>query len=180
MYFKEKGPLNTAATLELALAAAQERSIKHIVVASTSGATALLLADNSDFVRICVAHAYGFAENGANQMADDVRQTLEQKGVKVLAATHALSGVERGLSRQWGGIYPTEIIANTLRMFSQGVKVCVEIAIMALDSGLIPYGIDVLAIAGSSQGADTALVIQPAHANKAFETRIKEIVCKPR
>ncbi|NLZ38638.1 MAG: hypothetical protein GX893_03415, partial [Firmicutes bacterium] len=61
----------------------------------------------------------------------------------------------------------------------QGVKVSVEIAVMALDAGLIPYGEDIIAIGGSGRGADTAIVVQPAHAKDFFAGKIREIICKP-
>ena len=51
---------------------------------------------------------------------------------------------------------------------------------MALDAGLVPYGEEIIAVAGSGTGADTALVITPAHSNNFFDTKVKEIICKPR
>lgn len=77
-------------------------------------------------------------------------------------------------------VNPPSIVAHTLRMFGQGTKVAVEIAVMALDAGLIPYGSEVIAIGGSGGGADTALVVKPAHAKNFFDTQIREIICKPR
>ena len=62
----------------------------------------------------------------------------------------------------------------------QGVKVCVEIAVMALDAGLIPHGEEIIVVAGSGRGADTAVIMHPAHANNILETKINEILCKPR
>jgi hypothetical protein len=100
--------------------------------------------------------------------------------MKVLTTTHVLSGAERGLSRKFGGVYPVEIIAHTLRMFGQGVKVCVEVAVMALDAGMIPYGEEVIAVGGTGRGADTAVIIKPAHANSILDTWISEIICKPK
>jgi len=70
-------------------------------------------------------------------------------------------------------------MANTLKFFGQGVKVSVEIAVMALDAGLIPYGEDIIAIGGTGRGADTAVVIRPAHAANIFDTYIAEVICKP-
>ncbi|TCO54541.1 hypothetical protein EV203_1502 [Caldanaerobacter subterraneus] len=72
-----------------------------------------------------------------------------------------------------------EIMANTLGMFGQGVKVCVEVATMALDAGLIPYGEDVIAAGVSGVGADTAIIIRPSYAASIFDTWISEILCKP-
>ena len=36
------------------------------------------------------------------------------------------------------------------------------------------------AIAGTGRGADTAVVLTPAHAQDLFELKVHEIVCKPR
>ena len=179
MYFKKSGPSNTRATIDLALQTARERGIKHIVVASTSGKTAMLLAACRDLRIVCVTHVYGFSENGKNEMEENVRIDLQQQGVHVLSTTHVLSGVERGISTQSSGMYPAEIISNALRMLGQGTKVCVEVAIMALDAGLIPHGDAVIAIGGTGAGADTAVIMTPAHAQHVFKTKIHEILCKP-
>jgi hypothetical protein len=112
-------------------------------------------------------------------MPEDVRRQLMESGIKVLTTTHVLSGAERAMSRKFGGTYPVEIMAHTLRMLGQGVKVCVEIAVMALDAGLIPYGQPVIAIGGTGRGADTAVILTPSHASSILDTRIHEIICKP-
>jgi len=88
-------------------------------------------------------------------------------------------GVGRAARLKHGGIYPDEIAAETLRMFGQGVKVAVEISVMALDSGLVPYGKKIIAVGGSGRGADAAIILTPSHAKTIFETRIHEILCKP-
>ncbi len=179
MYFQAEGKQNTEKTVELALKTAREKDIRHIVVASCSGYTANYFKDASDIETVCVTHVNGFKEKGGNEMPADVRQRLTGSGVKVLTTTHVLSGAERGLSRKFGGTYPVEIMAHTLRMFGQGVKVCVEIAVMALDAGLIPYGQPVIAVGGTGEGADTAVILTPSHASSILETRIHEIICKP-
>lgn len=71
------------------------------------------------------------------------------------------------------------IIANTLRMFGQGTKVCVECASMAADNGAIPTGEPIIAIAGSGSGADTAIVLKAANTHKILDTKICEYLCKP-
>lgn len=109
----------------------------------------------------------------------DTREELRAKGVKLLTTTHLLAGVDRAIRIQFGGLYPAELIAATLRIFGQGVKVAVEIAVMALDAGLIPYGEDAVAIAGTASGADSALVIRPEHSHKFFQTEVREIICMP-
>lgn len=178
MYFKKQGSENTSQTLELAVAAARRGQIGHVVVASNSGKTALPLLDAGLSV-VCVTHAYGYPEKGKNEMPDEVRERLQAAGVRVLTTSHVLSGVERGISNRSKGMYPAEIIANALRMFGQGTKVCVEVATMALDAGLIPYGERIVSIGGTGRGADTAVIMTPAHAADFFETFIHEIICKP-
>lgn len=178
MYWKSSGPQHTQATVDLALAKAASLGITDIVVASCSGDTARLLAGKLANV-VCVTHVQGFEAPGQNEMPAEARAELISRGIKVLTTTHVLSGAERGISRKFGGTYPVEIMAHTLRMFGQGVKVCVEIAVMAVDAGLIPHGKDIIAIAGSGQGADTAVLIRPGHASNIFDTQIKEIICKP-
>ena len=183
MIFEKAGREHTEETLTQAFAAAKEQGIRYMVVASVKGRTmlkAVEMNENFGLQLVCVTHQIGFAGPGKDEMAPEVREELQQKGVRVLTTTHLFGGVDRSLRRQFQGIYPAEIIANTLRMFGQGTKVGVEIASMALDAGLIPYGEDVLAIGGTARGADTALIVAPAHADNIFETRIREVVCMPR
>lgn len=97
----------------------------------------------------------------------------------MLTATHLMAGLNRGVRNRYGGTTYSDVVADTLRMFSQGVKVCVEIAVMALDSGLLPENEKVVVVGGTGRGADTALVVLPAHSQDFFETRILEIICKP-
>jgi hypothetical protein len=178
MYWKSCGPTHSAATVELALEKAATLGITHLVVASNSGKTALLLTGKAPNI-VCVTHACGYAGPGKLEMPEETRATLISQGVKVLTTTHVLSGAERGISRKFSGIYPVEIIAQTLRMLGQGVKVCVEISIMALDAGLLPHDKDIIAIGGTGVGADTAIILRPSHAGTIFETSIKEIICMP-
>lgn len=71
------------------------------------------------------------------------------------------------------------IIAQTLRFFGQGMKVIVEIASMAADAGVIPADKDVLVIAGSGRGSDTAVILRPANSHRIFDLVIREIIAKP-
>ncbi|MEG6587059.1 pyruvate kinase alpha/beta domain-containing protein [Dendrosporobacter sp. 1207_IL3150] len=179
MYWEKPGIENTTKTIELALSTAQERRIEHIIVASSTGETAVQLAEKlNNFV--CVTYVNGFFEPGQSTMLNVNRKVLEQRGIKILSTTHVLSGAERGISRKFQGSNPVEIMAAALRMLGQGVKVCTEIAIMALDAGLIPYGQEVIAIAGTGKGADTAVIVKPAHAANVLDTYISEIICKPK
>jgi len=74
----------------------------------------------------------------------------------------------------------SELIAHTLYCFSQGMKVAVEITVMAADANLISPEEEVIAIAGTDQGADTAIVVKSAYSTNFFDLKIKEIVAMPR
>jgi hypothetical protein len=104
---------------------------------------------------------------------------LERKGAAVVIASHALSGIERSFRSRHKGLYPTELVADVLRIFGQGTKVCVEIALMAADAGALS-GETLMSIGGTGTGADTAMVLTPAHQRDFLEMKIHEIVCKPR
>ena len=185
MYFDSPGPGDTGETIKIAVREAIERQVTHIVAASNTGATVFSLAEEAQKQGykgklICVTHVYGFKENGENEMADEDREKLERQGIKVHTAAHVLSGAERSLSRKFQGVYPVEMIAHTLRMFGQGTKVCVEIAVMALDAGLVPQGKPVIALGGTARGADTAIILTPDYSSVLLDTKIHEILCKPR
>jgi hypothetical protein len=45
---------------------------------------------------------------------------------------------------------------------------------------LIPVDRDIIAIAGTGRGADTALRIHPANSAKFFDLKIREVIAKPR
>ena len=69
-------------------------------------------------------------------------------------------------------------MADTLKLFGQGTKVAIEVAIMAADAGALS-GKRVLAVGGSGKGCDAALVLTPANSNAFFSLVVHEIVCKP-
>lgn len=178
-YFEKEGPENSQKTIELALAAAKEYKISHIVVATTTGETPKLLKNHPEVKVVAVTHAYGFKEKGQSSISPETRKELTDAGIAVHTATHVLSGVERGLSSKASGVYPAEIIAHTLRFFGAGTKVAVEVATSALDAGLIPAEGSVIAIGGTRGGADTAVVLIPANSSRILETRIQRYIAKP-
>lgn len=181
VYFSEPGSGNTEKTLEIARKRAEQLGIKTIVVASTSGETgvkAVRLFTNHKVV--VVTHATGFPTPDAQELAPQNRAKILEKGGAILTATHAFGGVGRAIRRRLNTYQADEIIAYTLRVFGQGTKVACEIVLMAADAGLIRTDEEVISIGGTGSGADTALVIKPAHTHDFFELKIKEVLCKPR
>ncbi len=177
--WEKRGRRNTDATVEAVIAKAEELGIKHIVVASNTGETAEKFFDQGLEV-ICVTHQVGYVKPGEDEMSTEARVNLAAAGVKVFTSTHLLAGVNRAMRFKFEGVYPNEVVASALRILGQGYKVCVEVSVMALDAGLIPYGEEIIAVGGTGRGADTACVILPAHSSQFFDTVVKEIICMPR
>ena len=180
MYFDSPGKENTEQTLKLAFERGKELGIEEVVVATSKGDTAYrALEIFRGFKIVAVTYHCGFTTPFKNVMKEEVKRDLQEKGVIVVQATHALSGVERSLAKKHSGIYPALLIAETLRLFGQGTKVAVEIAIMATDAGVLS-GTDIVSIGGTGRGADCALLLKPANQSDLFDMRIREILCKPR
>lgn len=161
-----------------AAARAEELGIKHVVIASNTGAVVEKALGKFTNI-VWVTHHFGYSKPGEFEFTPEVRESMEKQGVKVLTTAHALSGAERGLSTMFKGYGPLEVMSATLRMFGQGTKVCVEVATMAMDAGLIPAKEKIVAIGGTGRGADTAVVMTPANAFKILESKIHEIIGKP-
>jgi uncharacterized protein len=180
-YFENPGMENTDRLIELVKERAEELGIKTMVVASVSGESSLKLADAIPESKIIsITHHAGFRGGDELELKPQYQAELEKRGIPVYVGTHALSGVGRGISNKFGGVTPVEIIAETLRMFSQGVKVCVEISIMAADAGLIPTDEEIIAVGGTARGVDSALVLKSAHMSNFFELRVREIIAMSR
>ena len=179
MYFEKPGPGNTDQTLAAAYDRGNALGLNEVVVASTTGETAFKAIEVFKGYSITVVTYHcGFREPFKKVMPDDVQHRLSEKGVRVVSATHALSGVERSIFNKYSGSYPVLLIADTLRLFGQGVKVAVEVSVMAADAGALT-GNDIIAIGGTGKGADAALVMKPAGQSHFFDMHIKEIICKP-
>lgn len=180
-YFPKPGPENTQLTLEIAAKRAAELNVSNIVVSSTSGRTGLMAARIfSARNLVVVTHSTGFVKPDFQQLKPEVRQQLEEAGARILTCQHALGGVGRAVRKKLGTYELDEIIAFTLRIFGEGTKVAVEMALMAADAGLISTTEPCISIGGTDKGVDTAILLLPAHAQNFFDLRIAEIIAKPR
>jgi len=181
VYLERSGKENTETVLKLAKKYAETRGIKDILVASTTGETGVKASKIfKGFNLVVVTHHFGFRQPGVHELLEENRKKILENGAKIFTATHALSGVERAIRKEFETIMPLELIAHTLRLFGEGTKVCVEITIMAVDAGLIPEGREVIAMAGTGHGTDTALVIKSASASRFFDLEVREVIAKPR
>lgn len=179
LYFETGGKENTERTLGAARQRARELGIRQIIVASTHGYTAKRAQaafDDLDVEVIAVSICAGFDEEGWTMLPEE-RRELQAMGITVLTSLHSLGD---DVSEAFGGYPPNKVVRETLYRFCQGMKVAVEIAIMAADAGLLEPDREVIAIAGTDEGADTAIVLKPACARKFKHLEIREILAKPR
>ncbi len=156
--------------------------IKRVLIASSTGESALKLYDaiGDDVEIINVTHHMGFSGPNEPDITDEMVEKLENVGIKTYFGSHAFSGAARGVTNKYGGYSPLDVVADTLRMFSHGIKVGAEISIMAADAGLIPVGEEIIAIGGRGHGVDSAVILTPVNAKDLFGLKIHEIIAMPR
>ena len=174
-YFEEPGKGNTAKVIELALDRAKSLAIGKIVVASTRGGTARALSDAVDgqgLSLVVVPWQFGFMGE-ENPFPAELAAELREHGHVVHFGTMLFH-----TSSLYGNDGP-QALANMLRAFGQGMKVCVEILLMACDGGHVGIGEQVVAVAGTGNGADTAIVATAASSTAVASLRVNQIICKP-
>lgn len=180
VYFDNPGQDNTEETLRIAKARAEELGIKTIVVATTVGGTAVRSVEVFEGMKvIAVTHVAGMREANTQEFTDENRQKVESKGGIVLTTGHAFTGIGGAMRKKFQMHLLGDVIASTLRIFGQGMKVVCEITLMASDAGLVRTDEEIIAIAGTGRGADTAVVLKPVNTNDFFDMKIREILCKP-
>jgi len=180
VYFEKAGPENTDETLKLVQEWADMLNIQTVLVASASGQTgvkALERLKHHDVV--IVTHSTGFRHDNEQELTLENRNRIEELGGKILTCQHALAGISRAIRFKFKTYEIDEIVANTLRTLGQGLKVTVELCLMAADAGLIRTDEDVISVGGTGQGADTAAVIRPANVSRFFDLQVRGVLCKP-
>jgi len=180
VYFENPGRENTEEVLGIARERAAELGIKTILVASTRGNTAVKAMEAfSGFRVIAVSHSTGMRSPNTQEFTEENKKIVESKSGIILTSTHAFGGLSRAMRKQFNTYVIGDIVANTLRILGEGMKVVCEITLMAADGGLVGTDEDVIAIAGTSRGADTAVVLRPVNAARFFDLKVREILCKP-
>jgi len=181
VYFDRMGPVNTEMTLKLARKRFDELELSHVLLATSFGDTAVKALDYFEGSQLCIISSmYGYREPGKCSIRDEHREKLEAAGATIVHQTHVFAGLDRSINRKYGGLTPIQLIGQAFKMLGEGFKVCTEIAVMAADSGQVPIDREVLTIAGTGRGADTAIVLVPAHSNDFFKLHFREIICMPR
>ncbi len=179
LYFTKTGKANTDALLKAACSRATALGVRQVVVASTHGFTArraqaAFAGTGVEVIAVTIAAAY---DKEGWTMKDAERARLRRAGITVLTGTHALGGeLSNGLEVTGA----QDIASKVLYRFCQGMKVAVEVALMAADAGLLNMRREVIAVGGTGEGADTAIVVKPAYTRTFQKLEIREIIGKPR
>ena len=175
VYFEQVRVENTEVTFGLVKERLRTSGIKKLVLASTTGATArkaLEFFKGMDVRLIVVPHQFDFHRD-TNPFPQELITALRESGHEVHFGTMLFHTDDL-----YGSTSPT-VMANLLRCFSQGTKVCFEIVLMATDAGLLAKGEKVIAVAGTGRGSDTAWVMQASSSQNVKKLRVHELLCKP-
>jgi hypothetical protein len=187
--FDQPGEQNTPLVAEAVARRLEAGDLDLAIVATSSGRTALEVAravKNKGRV-LAVTGAPYRREWGMRWPAleEQNRRELEQLGVTILerAAYVFHDSILEGSN--WQDAFPERLMKATLYTLGQGLKVAVEVALMAVSSGLIEPYQDVIAVGGTSRGADTAVALRATYPalvfseDKAKRLEIREVLAMP-
>jgi len=184
VYFESGGKHNTEATLRLVKERAEKRGIKNVVLASVTGFSAekaLEIFKDSE-IKLTVV---GLKGPGFPEFPKELQEKLKKLGHNLCYASDVKYE------------FP-ENVQDTLRRFSEGFKVCIEVALISADAGYVKPGEEIIAVGGTGAigyerggGVDTAIVMEAIKSRdflklesifgkKEERRKIKEIICKPR
>jgi hypothetical protein len=111
------------------------------------------------------------------------RMKLETLQVKIVQGTIPFFGPSFSIRLHLHQATSLDIIAKTLELISTGTLVCLECVLMAVDAGMIPEYEEVIAVAGTERGLDTAWVIRSSASANLFHSskgaRFVELLAKP-
>jgi hypothetical protein len=175
---------NTRVVVELAGAYAKANKIKHVIAASCTGYVGAKLVPlkqaNPKLNVVAVKMAPAIDAMYNVKVNPKFVAAMQQAGVTFFGGTHVLTGgADRAIRNKFQGYPPTAIVAETLYLFSQGMKVAVEIIAMAVDAGYVPEGEEVVALGGTGHGADTAIVANAVGSANLFDLDIHRILAMP-
>lgn len=194
-YFEKPGKGNTEATIEAVRDYLKEdNETAAVVVASISGQTALKVKEVLSQITIPVVCVTGspswqnYPEYKLPLIPTATRTKLEKAGFIIVdSAPSSLSDTIEFSFARYGFRPPTWIFIETLvAVGGYGLKTAVECVLMATDGGHIPPFKEVVSIAGTDKGADTAIVVRSTFSSTVFSSAqekrlvLKEILAMPR
>jgi hypothetical protein len=168
VYFDEPGVVNTDLVVEAVVDRVRETGIRSVVVASSSGRTALKFAKALKGK----AKVYSVSYEAVDAK---IRKELEDLGVTVI------EGVPCVLSTA-----ETKTVRDAFYALGQGFKVAIECVLIAVEKGLLEPYQDCVAVAGTGEGADTAIICKASSLKQMFgkdiekRLEVREIIAMPK
>lgn len=184
-YFDVHGEINTEKTIELSRLRAEQLGIEKVVVASETGLSALKVLDAfPDVEVIVVSSAAGTCVEGS--VIGDLRIGIPDDTIlKELRKRDAR--VVRGTDPFWNLAAHTSLVDTAklgmmyYKVLCGALHVCMSAVLEATDAGYLSQGEEVVAMAGSFVGLDTAIVAAASNSVDFFNAfEVMEIICKPR
>jgi len=190
-YFRNEGRTNLESTLCKALERAVEKDIAKIVVFTADGEGIfslhkMLMDKNVNNMKIIgvtfpqnrpfyTEEKDGKMEKFFPKTSDsEIKEAIRKIGIPLVQGVMPFEEVIVPGAKQSN----MRIIKETLGLFSGGMQLCVQAALMATDAGCVDIGESVIAVA-----ADTAIVVKGALSEYLFHPHeglnILEIICKP-
>ena len=210
--FERPGPVNTDEIVDIVSTTSSKYSF--IVVASITGDSALKVANKVKEKRIiCVTCPQGmywevdkmntgpFADipelmkiqeswksRGHKRVPMDIdarnKELLEGCGIPIVKGTIPFFGPSFSMRLHINKTNALDIVAKTLELISTGTLVCLESVLMAVDAGVIPENEEVVALAGTERGLDTAWIIKSCCSANLFHptkgAKFIELLAKPK
>jgi len=188
-YFEEPGEQNTEYVMEAVSKMVDKGGISKVIVASTSGGTALKFARSlqGKVELFCVAEAPFRREWNESWPCLDAEnwEALKKLGATVISNVPYVFHDSVVEGARWNTAAPERLVKETLYCFGQGLKVAVEVALIAVSCGFVPPFEDVIAVGGSGRGADTAIALRGTYPASMFDKdprkrlEIREIIAMP-
>jgi hypothetical protein len=188
-YFEEPGEENTQLVIEAVSQRLEVGGIRKVIVASTSGETAVEFASSlkSKAELICVSQSPYRREWGEEWpcLQQQFRQELEGFGATIIDKAPYIFHNSVLEAARWPNVFPEQMVRETLYSFGQGMKVAVEVALTGVSCGYVTPYEDVIGVGGSGKGADTAIVLRATYPASLFDKdpakrlEIREIIAMP-
>lgn len=169
--------INTRYFLEKVKKIAKVEKISTIIIPSSSGRSACeAMKIFKDFKLVVVTKCTGAKQENLNELSEEVRNELNDRGIPIITATHPFGGIGRAIRNKYSSFQIDELMASTLRIFGDGVKVAIEVSMMATDAGCIKTNEKIISLGGKKCGIDKGLILYPKNTHNFFDIKVEKII----
>lgn len=160
--FSKSGKHNTENVFQVINDYSSKKQISKVVVSSTTGYTAFKAEEIIEFYTTLVICKQDISDEYC------MRQNIYEQ----LSSRHIVLDIPRQYLQKKSG----SEVTNFLRKISQGIKVCFELTEYLIEHDIVTDGEQIVVVAGTLKGADTAVVVR---IGKKQQYILKQILCLP-